>query len=198
MSQTQPINHPEYWTKRFHQVVDCELPVHHRVFKCPSDKWNAIRRRHLEILKSYVKPGMSILDIGCGWGRLLTMMPQCWKHSPSTIEKQPTYTGFDLCPEFIVEAKRVYTERFGDVSVEFNCGDFMQDTTLNYLATVKSPQPAFDLAIMVSFRPMIIRNLGQEQWNKMAELIKLVSNRQLYLEYDENCDGFIECSLDDH
>ena len=49
------------------------------------------------LLKDLVRPEDSLLDIGCGYGSLAPLLPNC------------QYTGIDLVPEFISYAKRKYS-----------------------------------------------------------------------------------------
>jgi SAM-dependent methyltransferase len=65
-------------------------------------------RRQATLVRDYLRPtaGMRILDIGCGPGQMLRLMPQA------------DYVGYDLNPVYVEAARR----RFGD-RAEFHCAD---------------------------------------------------------------------------
>ena len=165
---TEPILERGYWSRRI-EIAKQKGVFHHSIFHCPTEKWQRIEEKHREILKRVLKPDDSILDAGCGYGRLLTLLPETWNGR---------YLGVDSSPEFISLAKDQHKDR-----------DFL---TASLLDLSSLPQESFGIAILISIRPMMIRNLGKETWNKMESEIRKVTNRILYLEYDENCGGFLE------
>ncbi len=65
-------------------------------------------------LTEFLKEGMSILDIGCGNGRLLTAFPKYFKLK---------YTGIDMSTKLIQEAQRIHKEDF--CRPEFLAGDIL-------------------------------------------------------------------------
>jgi cyclopropane fatty-acyl-phospholipid synthase-like methyltransferase len=165
---TEPILDPEYWRLR---LVRSEEP-HHTVFKCSSDKWKMICDKHKEILENTIRPKDSILDAGCGWGRLIELLPHWWIGD---------YLGIDISPDLIEKARVDYPRR------EFIVG--------NLTDSIQLVDGEFDWVIMISMRPMIIRNLGQAYWDLINTKLKCFSDRILFLEYDEEDEGSIECSL---
>lgn len=68
------------------------------------------------IVKAYLqpKPGMQVIDVGCGTGALLEQMPQ-----------YVSYVGFDLSAAYIEHAKK----RFGSLG-QFHCADVADAGTL--------------------------------------------------------------------
>jgi len=158
----EPILDPAYWKER----LDTAAQLHHAIMKCPLEKWQRIEAKHREILKRVVQPDDRVLDAGAGYGRLLTLMPDHWRGP---------YHGVDLSPDFIAKAKADYPER------DFRVGSIMDRIDV----------PPCDLAVLISIRPMIVRNLSQEAW-EMAEVnLQLVAKRLLFLEYDETSEGEI-------
>lgn len=162
------ISDPAYWRERLVQAQRSNR-LHHAIFKCPEDRWKRIEARHRLILGQYLKPTTSVLDIGCGWGRLLKLMPDDWYGS---------YVGVDLSPDFVELARTTYPDR------TFVAGD-LRDFCKGFAGY-------FDMAILISMRPMLKRNLGEETWEDMELSIRSLANKILYLEYDEYDNGSLE------
>lgn len=159
----EDILNSDYWRQRIISARE----EHHAIFKCPLEEWKAIAEKHKTILAKHIDPATSILDIGCGWGRLLQLLPISWRGS---------YVGVDLCTEFIDKARYSHPSKlFANCSVSYLDG-----------------YPRFDIAICVSFRPMVKRNLGEETWRAYEAQIRRFAGRILYLEYDKNDEGSLE------
>ncbi len=176
---TEPILDPLYWKRRLEQAKRSEL--HHAVFKCPLERWKAIEAKHREILAQHIQPEDTILDAGCGYGRLLDLLPGNWNGH---------YQGFDLSCDLVAEATRKYGGFGSDKphpgkTVMWRVGD------LRNLSSYFNPG-VFDWAILISIRPMIKRNLGNEVWAQMETELRRVASKLLYLEYDENDPGSVE------
>lgn len=154
-----------FWSKRLRAAGKLR---HQAVYHCTKDAWEEIEAKHIQILHQHIKPGDSILDVGCAWGRLLNMLPPDWKG---------TYLGFDLSPEFIRIAKEEHPDQRFVVA-------HLQD--LSWLTE------KFDWAVLVSIRPMIQRHLGSSTWNIMERNLREYCKKLLYLEYDPNCGGMVE------
>lgn len=159
----EPILDSEYWRNRLLSARE----EHHAIFRCPKDRWDRIAAKHTEILRKHVAQDTSILDVGCGWGRVIGLMPPEWRGS---------YLGIDLCIDFIMRAKDRHP---GKLFVCDDVGHFMPSGLWQ----------SFDLALCVSFRPMVKRNLGDVIWAAYEKAIKFLAKRVLYLEYDENDEG---------
>lgn len=164
----EPILDPIYWKKRLKSVPDDSL--HHAIFKCPTSVWEAIEVKHTKILNELVRPTHSILDIGCGYGRLLRMMRDSWAGG---------YLGIDLSPDFIEMARIDHPKRV------FVVADLTKDMA-------QFSRYEFDWAVMISIRPMIKRNLGDIVWAGIERDVRKIARRLLYLEYDVNDPGSIE------
>lgn len=164
---TLPVSDPAFWKGRL--IGAPKGSPHHAVFVCPTDRWQRIEAKHREILARTVGPLDSVLDAGCGWGRLLTLLPEAWVGD---------YRGVDASPDFVRLAEATYPDK------GFIVGDLR---ALPWAWT-----GLFDWAILVSIRPMIRRNLGDAEWDKMEAELRRVAKRLLYLEYDENDEGSIE------
>jgi trans-aconitate methyltransferase len=164
---TEPILSVEYWAKR---LRDAPLDApHHAVFKCDLARWRRIEAKHREILARHVGRADSVLDAGCGWGRLLDLMPAEWAG---------LYRGVDISPDFIAKAEQEHPGR------SFLVGD------LRRLPPIWGR--LFDWAVLISVRPMVRRNCGDEVWAQMERELRRVAKRLLLLEYDENDEGSVE------
>lgn len=161
---TEPINDPLYWKQRLATAVE----RHHSIFRCDKERWLRIEAKHREILAKVVHPEWSVLDAGCGYGRLLTLIPKNWRG---------WYQGVDISPDFVQLARTEWPRHDWH---QFQVGD---------LRSLSFIDRSFDVAVLISIRPMVRRNLGEEEWDKMERELKRVAKRLLYLEYDENDPG---------
>jgi hypothetical protein len=160
---------PKFWRERLHQAK----LLHHAIYQCPIDVWVAIENHHRKILEKLIGPNDSILDAGCAWGRLLTLLPQKW---------QGEYIGLDISPDFIELAKRHHPSRTF-VEADFRNLSWVQDK--------------YDWAILISIRPMILRNLGEQVWEKIHCELCSVCKKVLYLEYDLETQGEVEYKIEE-
>lgn len=168
----KPILEPQFWKERLQEAQE-KGQLWRTVFHCNKETWDKIEQRHREILAQHIKPTDSILDAGCGYGRLLTILPREWKGA---------YMGVDLSPDLIrLAIERTYPPRL------FMCKDLREISKLCHPTKFLR----YDWAILISIRPMVIGNLGQEEWNKMEAEIRKLSSKLLYLEYDINDKGVI-------
>ena len=171
---TEAILEEAYWRSRLQSARQ----RHHAIFKCPLDEWQRIEEKHREILKEKIWQSDSVLDAGCGWGRLLNLLPENWSGE---------YVGVDFSPDFIELARAEHPLR------HFLVGDLRY---LNKFLSVdiehfEENGGKFDWGILISMRPMVIRNLGQEAWDQMEEQLRRICVDLLFLEYDENDGGEI-------
>lgn len=165
---SEPVLDPQYWKDRLARAEACGQ-LHHAVFLCGATRWAKIEARHREILAATIKPDESILDVGCGWGRLLDLLPKEWRGR---------YMGVDASPDFIAKAEKLRPRR---------C--FVRASALDL---DQHKLPTSDWAVLISFRPMIVNNLGQGVWDEMEIEIRKAARRLLFLEYDPGHEGSIE------
>lgn len=154
----EDVINPEYWSVR-----NTTEKGHRRIYKCDPAYWEKVENVHREILKEEVKQDDSILDIGCGWGRLLTLLPEGWEGA---------YLGIDLCREFVQEARRNNPGR------PFIVGDAI-DVMTSYTYV-------YDVAVLISIIPMLVRNVGTDYADKLLESVRRRAKKVLLLEYDPN------------
>lgn len=156
----EPIFDPNYWSDRLARAVAREQ-AHLAVYEGPATKWNEGRARQEKILRGHVNRFTSVLDVGCGWGRLLGIMPQGW---------EGPYVGVDICPEFIEIARRAWPSHY------FILHDFRRSYPF---------ERTYDLAVCCSIKPMVIRNAGRAVWAEVEDNIRRVARKILLLGYDD-------------
>jgi cyclopropane fatty-acyl-phospholipid synthase-like methyltransferase len=164
----EPILDPGFWRGRLASAMARRGERYRAVYETSRGDWRNIEARHRQILATHVKPADSVLDCGCGWGRLLDMMPANWRGS---------YFGVDLTPDFIDIARQLHDPTLFAV---------MDLRDLSHLAG------RFDWAVLISIRRMVVKNLGASEWAKMEAEIRRVADRLLFLEYAEDDEGSIE------
>ena len=164
----EDIFNTDYWKGRLDLVAKHRAPLHHAIFRCQTERWEKIEAKHKEILATHVYSDTTILDAGCAWGRLLTLLPAWWHGG---------YLGIDLSPDFIALAESVHTTK------RFQCLD---------LRNLDHIHGCFDIGVLISIRPMIKRNMGDEVWAGIESNLYKVCNRCLFLEYDECDPGSLE------
>jgi SAM-dependent methyltransferase len=172
----EPIFDPAYWAGRLREARSGCL--HHAVFRCPEERWRAIEARHRALLARVIGPGDSILDCGCGWGRLLELLPRHW---------EGLYYGVDLSPDFVDMAKSKYGaehDLLGFPRYHFAVGDLRDLSEYKW--------SGMDWAVFVSVRPMIRRHMGGAVWDAVEAEARSVARRLLFLEYDPDDPGSVE------
>jgi SAM-dependent methyltransferase len=185
----EAILNPRYWRLRLRAAPEHSL--HHAVFKCPLEHWQRIEEKHQRILEKWILPSDVLLDAGCGYGRLVELLPRVW---------EGWYVGIDLSPDLIQLAEERYGPQPGRNWRWPNMGPrYTRPGTLTLsryrfavgdlrrLATI--PDRMFDWAILVSIRPMVRRHLGDKEWEKMETELRRVARRLLFLEYDVDDPG---------
>ena len=71
---TQPIWDSRYWKTRLETAYQHEQ-LHHAIYLRPLEEWKEIEERHKGILAKEIQENTSIIDVGCGYGRLLAFFP---------------------------------------------------------------------------------------------------------------------------
>ena len=152
----KPIFDPAFWKQR---IEEAKIE-HHIVFKCTMQRWKEIEEGHRTIIWNHINQSDSILDLGCGYGRLLGLMPSGWVRD---------YAGFDVSPDLIEMAEDSYPDEV------FFEGDFLD------IADIIGE--IFDWGIMISIKGMIIREMGQEAWDVREKEMLKVCQRSILVEY---------------
>lgn len=173
MASPEPILEPSYWQRRLEQA-QAAGQLHLSIFRCPLERWLRIEARHREVLARLIGPADSVLDAGCGYGRLLDLLPEGFGDNLHN-----SYLGVDLSPDLIEVALRT---RGISRRRHFQVADLRQ-------LPPESDRWRFDWAILISVRPMVRRNCGEEVWQQMESELKRVAKRLLFLEYDDMDEG---------
>ena len=184
-SPKEPIFDTAYWRERLAKAPSDD--PHKAIYLINLPYWQEVEEQHRKLLINYIQPNQSILDVGCGWGRLLTLMPFGWYGQ---------YLGIDLSPDFIEIARKQYPERKN----QFVVADVRDDLKWSLCPTawVGDHLHIFpsgvkrDWAILISIKGMIINNAGEDVWNKIKARIKEVAYRILILEYSSEDKGSVE------
>lgn len=151
--EPQPVSDPKFWKERL-EVAKKQGHLHYSVYLAGQTLWDRIYNIHLGIIEKEIPKGSTVLDIGCGYGRMSTLFDK--------------YTGVDISPDFIQLAKETYPDK------KFVCAD---------LNKLPFKDKEFDVGFMVSVKGMIIGNLGNEAWMPMEKECKRVCKKLLILEY---------------
>lgn len=152
---SKPINSLDFWKKRLDEALTKCKDIRYTVYFTSQDDWSRLNEVHQGIISKEIPAGSKVLDAGCGYGRLAPLFEN--------------YTGADFSPDLIAKAKELFPEK------EFVQTDFSQ----------KSPfkRWQFDWAVAVSFKAMIIENMGEEAWTPIQRELKRVAKKVLLLEY---------------
>jgi len=151
----KPILDPEFWRKRLQEADE----RHHALYVCQKENWDSTAECHRMELAQTIKPNETVLDAGCGWGRLLDLMPANWTGD---------YLGIDLSPDFIDLARKEHPSK------TFVVGD---------IRNIPAFTQQYDWAVLISIKFMVIRNLGQEFWDQCEVELRRVAKELLFLEY---------------
>ena len=150
----------EFWRERLRDLKD---PI-----KAIIDNfdWEPVDKFHLSAIRKHIQPHETVLDIGCGPGRIAHWF------APEQ------YTGIDFVPEFVELAN----ER--NPKYHFQVHD------------IKEPMPYednwFGLAIGISVREIFITGSSEEEWRKALKEILRVASVFIHLPYGNNDPRAIE------
>jgi len=161
----------EYWRDRLRTALE-NGNLHKAVYEVNSDLWDSICKLHSDALLYNLAIHDSVLDVGCGYGRLVENLPATWSGD---------YVGIDISSDFIRYASEHYSSnrrRFYAVDIRAPI-DFVLGRR-------------FDWAVVAGTRPMIIEKAGQSTWGRIEQNIFDVTDKILFLEYSTNPDTAVE------
>lgn len=151
------VDKPEFWKERIARAA-AEGREHYSVYLTHKTAWDEIERIHSTILAKEIPIHSSVLDAGCGYGRMSAYFPE------------HTYTGVDFSPDFIAAAKLRHPEK---------------DFIVGELEHLPFDDKTFDFAFCVSIKRMIVDNCGEQAWRAMARELLRVAKKLIILEYEE-------------
>lgn len=154
---SDPVDRPDYWRKR---ISACKGELHRAMYEGPIDSFSRTEYLDRIVLENTVKPDASILDCGCGYGRLLYLLPDWW---------EGWYYGIDISPDFIAMARVFHPSR------SFAVGD---------LRRIELAGDMYDLAVVSWVKGMVEEHLGAQVWRKMESEIRKYAKEILYLRED--------------
>lgn len=157
----QPVLDPKFWEQR---IAEHPGFIRSAMFHCTDEVWEGHRKRHVAELAAVIKPTDSVLDAGCGYGRLLELLPPNWCG---------LYLGVDLSPDFVKVASKSYPSR------AFCVAD------LRYPSLTRVVNQ-FDWCVGISLERMVVVNCGEYVWEQILTNIKAISRKQLFLNFDNS------------
>lgn len=146
----EDVTNPAYWRAR---LAECGGDLHRSMFRGSHDEMAAIEAQQRRQLAREIGSMDSILDAGCGYGRLITLLPAEWCGG---------YVGVDISPEFIAIAKILHPTRKFQVES---------------LTKLPWDRKVFDVAICCGVREMVIANAGVAVWYEMESELLTVADR---------------------
>lgn len=165
---TKPVNTPEFWQRRF---VDYMGDPRRVLWTGTDAQWDQMEQDHKEILAKEIKPDDKLLDAGCGYGRLLDLLPSSFRGG---------YTGVDISPKMIAEAKRLHPGHDFRVCDLSNLPVFTW--TRRYVDGRPHDAPIFDVAVCIMLRHMLTAHVSPAYWDIVEGQLKQVAKRLLILE----------------
>lgn len=173
---SDPILDPAYWKGRLEHVQKVDWPKHYSIYQgCVPDVWQRIESHHRRLIATHVKPNDSILDVGCGYGRLPYMLPTTWRGQ---------YLGIDFTPEFIEQARDNHPD------LDFVLAD-MTRLSKSFQEKGVTINKKFDWAICISIRDMFRIHISDQAWEYVEHDLKKICKKILVLEYAEDDKGLI-------
>lgn len=154
----KPVEQVNFWKERL-ELAKKQGNIHYSVYLANPTLWKTINDTHKEIIQKEILPSDNVLDIGCGYGRMSELLEN--------------YTGVDISPDFIDEARKLYPTK------TFMVAD---------ISKLPFDTKQFDVGVAVSIKNMILGNVGEERWLEIEREIKRVCKKVLILEYGQTED----------
>lgn len=147
-----------HWTGR---VRACGGDLQRAVFDGNADAFAEAHARQMAQFRAAFPGGLdrveSIIDVGCGYGRLLSFIPDGWPGR---------YVGVDLCPDF-VQIARVLHPNYHFYTCDARALPFRDGE--------------FDVAVSLWFKDMVTREAGPWVWAQVAAEMARVAKKSVNL-----------------
>jgi len=160
----EDIFNPDSWKNR----IDTRGgDIHKSMYVGSTGQFEEIHNKHKNLMEYYqIKPHESIIDVGCGYGRLLTMLPKDWVGD---------YLGIDLSLDMLKLAKENYPNR-----TFWECNLLNEDETKEILIRARKHfnfkrKQKFSMAVCLWVKEMVIRNKGEKAWDIMLKNIMILA-----------------------
>lgn len=163
---SDPIFDTNYWRRRVAHAMRVGR-AHHSIWLGPTDDWEQMAEAHRFIIAENIKPHESVIDVGCGWGRAISLMPDGWFGA---------YLGMDFYKEFVEMARANHPDKI------FFTGD-MRRLTSEVRRVPPLPVEHFDWAILCGIECMVKDNAGHDEWDKILAQVRTVADKVLSLVY---------------
>ena len=144
----KPIFDPNFWSERVRENPE---EIHRAVRYCSIDQRAGYEVKANALLHQIIQPHDSILDVGCGPGLLLNIMPAHWRGY---------YLGVDICPEFIRKAQMEHDRTFLRVDAREIPSILSERESVGL-------RGRFDVAVCFDFARMVKDNMGEDVWNRI-------------------------------
>lgn len=165
-----------FWAERLKLAVRRGKHQHHRaVYDLVKDEMDKIDEKHREILARHITIGSSILEVGCGYGRVIPLLPP-EVHTYIGVDKSKSMIDFGrkwtktLTPDVLPKHIMLLTGDGGEV---------LSNEMDRY----------YDVVFVVSVREMLIKHGLKEMWGKIFAEGCRVGKKFIILEYDVTSEG---------
>lgn len=154
----EPVSDPAYWLDRMHGAF-ASGERHRLMFNGSIEQFSDIENRQKRALR-VIKPGQSVIDVGCGYGRLLDLLRiQEWKGQ---------YVGYDVSPDLVSVARKWWPD------YEFHVANLASD----------SPDPPFraNWAVSIWVKTMLMGNGLGVEWDRIEEWMRRSADEVLIVD----------------
>lgn len=155
------VTDPEYWRGRVAEAV-ARGELHRAIYEGSSDSFSEHEASHKTLVgRSGIRPDDSVLDVGCGYGRLLNYLG---------VSRPGEYVGIDISPDLVAVARRIHTDR------TFEC---VRDT----VQCLKDlPDRSFDVVAALWLKAALLRNGQGELWGLILRQMERVAERVVVID----------------
>lgn len=158
-----PIDTIEFWYNRVITAIATGKELHTIIYNTDYQNWCRIQQITDSVIRTNIIEGSSILDVGCGYGALLELIPA----------DKYDYLGIDLSPDLINVGKIRYP------NAKLSVGCMPQYTQSLY------EDKSFDYAICRSIKGMFDLYNKSDQWESIHRELNRVSKNIILLEYED-------------
>lgn len=157
-----PVMDPAFWKDRLYESF-ARSERHRAIYNGSFDAFAAVDKRQSTQFREIVRPFLgrtaSVLDVGCGYGRLLDWMPAGWRGA---------YLGIDASPDLVDVARRVWPDR------QFMVADVRQ----------VSLDRRWDVAVAVWVRSMLLVNGLGDVWDETLRWMETNAENVVVIDED--------------